>query len=276
MVDTLTVSGIPNPTADAEMLLGAVTGMSRGEVQAGVVLGRRLSREEADQAAALTMRRHAREPLQHITGIAPFRRLELSVGPGVFVPRPETEHMVEAAVDALRAAAEPSPLAVDLGTGSGAIALALAQEVPHARLLAVESSQDAYMWAVHNRNRLALDNVTVAFGEIGAILHDVRGEATLVVSNPPYIPDAAIPIDTEVHFFDPPAALYGGPDGLDIVREVEGEASRMLRSGGTVMIEHGEQQGEQIRRLFADRGWSAPATFPDLTMRDRFTTAVRP
>lgn len=276
MVRLLSASGIPDPSVDAELLICAVTGLSRGEVQAGIVLGRRLTREEAVRVSALAARRRTREPLQHITGAAPFRLLELAVGPGVFVPRPETEHMAEAAVDTLRASAEPRPLAVDLGTGSGALALTLANEVPNARVIGVESSVEAYMWAVHNRNRFALEAVTMAFGEIGEVLGDIRSEAALVVSNPPYIPDSAIPIDPEVHFFDPPAALYGGEDGLDIVRDVEREAWRMLRSGGTLMIEHGEQQGDQMRGLLAAAGWSAPATFPDLTMRERFTTAVRP
>jgi release factor glutamine methyltransferase len=145
-VELLTRAGVPSPDVDAELLLGFVLGMSRGEVQAKAITGTAISVADAATIAALVERRSAREPLQHITGRAPFRSLELAVGPGVFVPRPETEQVAQFAIDALRAAATPEPIGIDLGTGSGAIALALATEVPHARVYGVENSPEAFIW----------------------------------------------------------------------------------------------------------------------------------
>ena len=140
----LAAAGVPDPEVDADLLIGHVLGLSRGGVQARAVMGGALDDDEAAALEALVVRRAAREPLQHLTGRAAFRSLELAVGPGVFVPRPETEQVVQLAIDALRATAEPEPIAVDLGTGSGAIALSMATEVPHARVWAVENSPDAY------------------------------------------------------------------------------------------------------------------------------------
>ena len=180
---------------------------------------------------ALVARRATREPLQHLTGTAPFRHLELRVGPGVFVPRPETEIVAQLAIDALAAAASPSPIAVDLGTGSGAIALALATEVPHARVFAAENSVDAYVWTQGELRAVGADNAELAFIDLEQAFPELDGTVSVVASNPPYVPDAAIPRDPEVRFFDPPAALYGGDDGLDVVRVVsrDGPAPRAPR-----------------------------------------------
>jgi release factor glutamine methyltransferase len=190
--------------------------MSRGQVQAQVVTDAAVADADAAAVLELVARRSAREPLQHITGTAAFRSLELAVGPGVFVPRPETEGVAQLAIDALLAVPVASPLAVDLGTGSAAIALALATEVPHARVLAVESSPDAFAWA--QRNAAGVENLRLELGDLGDALHELDGTVDVVVSNPPYIPAAAIPRDPEVRLFDPAEALYGGPDGLDGVR----------------------------------------------------------
>jgi release factor glutamine methyltransferase len=228
-------------------------------VQAAIVRGDSVGEDDAAALDLLVARRSGREPLQHITGTAPFRHLELVVGPGVFVPRPETETVVQYAIDALLNAPEPAPIGVDLGTGSGAIALAMATEVPHARIFAAELSPDAHAWAT--RNTAGVENLTLA---------------SVVISNPPYVPDAAIPRDPEVRLFDPALALYGGEDGLDIVRVLSTRALRLLRSGGLLVIEHGELQGASIRELLTEDGWRAAATHRDLTLRDRTTTALRP
>jgi release factor glutamine methyltransferase len=274
-VERLAAAGVPTPEVDAELLIGHVTGLGRGELAAAIVMGRSLSARDAAQLSEYLARRAAREPVQHITGTAWFRSLRLSVGPGVFVPRPETELLVQYAIDELRAIADPQPIAVDLGTGSGAIALSIATEVPQSTVFAVENSVDAFVWARQNAEQVGATNATVVFDDIAHALTRLDGTVSLVVSNPPYVPDAAIPRDPEVRLHDPSHALYGGADGLDVVREVSATALRLLRPGGRVLIEHGELQGEAIRDLLAADGWSAPATFRDLTQRDRITSATR-
>jgi release factor glutamine methyltransferase len=274
-IATLTQAGVPQPDVDAELLIGHTLGMGRGEIQAAVVMGRPISREQATQIAELAERRATREPLQHILGVAPFRTLELAVGPGVFVPRPETEHVAQFAIDALGAVPDPEPIGIDLGTGSGAIALAMATEVPHARIFAVENSVDAFIWARENFTRVAAPNATLIFDDLARAFAELDGQASVVISNPPYVPDAAVPRDPEVRLYDPPAALYGGADGLDVVRQLSRTAARLLRPGGTLVIEHGELQGEAIRGILTADGWNAAATFRDLTQRDRTTTALR-
>lgn len=268
-------AGVPGPAVDAELLIGHVLGMGRGQVQAAIVMGREVSGEHADEIAALVERRATREPLQHILGVAPFRALELFVGPGVFVPRPETEQVAQFAIDALGADSDPEPIGIDLGTGSGAIALAMATEVPHARIYAAENSVDAFIWAKQNFRKVGASNATLIFDDLAGAFSELDGQVSVVISNPPYVPAAAIPRDPEVRFFDPAAALYGGEDGLDVVRQLSVTAARLLRPGGTLVIEHGELQGEAIRDILTRDGWRAAATFRDLTQRDRTTTALR-
>ena len=275
-VERLAVAGVADPQVDAELLLAHVVAGSRGGVQAASFRGDALAPEDAARFDALVARRATREPLQHLTGRAPFRHLELRVGPGVFVPRPETEMVAQLGIDALRAAASPSPVAVDLGTGSGAIALALATEVPHAQVHAAENSAEAFVWAQENFREVGAENARLVFIDLEDAFPDLDGTVSVLVSNPPYVPDAAIPRDPEVRLFDPPAALYGGEDGLDVVRVLSRVGLRLLHGGGTMVIEHGEWQGEAIRGILAAEGWRAAATHPDLTMRDRATTALRP
>ncbi|KAF2415298.1 protein-(glutamine-N5) methyltransferase, release factor-specific [Microbacterium sp. B35-04] len=274
--DRLAAAGIADPVVDAELLAAFVLGGGRGGVQAAAIRGDTLTQADSDRLDELVARRATREPLQHITGTAPFRHLELRVGPGVFVPRPETEMVAQLAIDALRAAASASPVAVDLGTGSGAIALAMATEVPHARVFAAENSVDAYVWTKENFVHVGADNATLAFIDLAHAFPELDGTVSVVASNPPYVPDAAIPRDPEVRFFDPPAALYGGEDGLDVVRVLSRVGLRLAHPGGTLVIEHGEWQAEAIRGILAADGWRAAATHPDLTQRDRATTALRP
>lgn len=269
-------AGVPTPAVDAELLAAHLLGLGRGELQAKTVTGATLDPAQAGEYERLVDRRAGREPLQHITGVAGFRSLELAVGPGVFVPRPETEHVAQLAIDALRAVPVENPVAVDLGTGSGAIALALATEVPHASVVAVENSVEAFVWARQNAATIGAANLRLVFTDLAEALPELDGEVDVVVSNPPYIPDAAVPRDPEVQRFDPPAALYGGEDGLDVVRRVSRTALRLLRPGGLVVIEHGDEQGPVMAELLRADGWTAVATHQDLTRRDRATTGLAP
>ncbi|MGV3714011.1 peptide chain release factor N(5)-glutamine methyltransferase [Pseudolysinimonas sp.] len=274
-VSVLTEARVPSPEADAELLVAHVLGLSRGQVQAKAVTGASLDVEERHAVLELVERRAAREPLQHLTGRAAFRQLELAVGPGVFVPRPETELVAQLGIDALLAVPSPTPRGADLGTGSGAIALALATEVPHAEIVAVENSPRAFIWARENAASVGAENLRLVFADLRQALPELDGQLDVVVSNPPYIPLGAIPRDPEVRLHDPEAALYGGEDGLDVVRAVSATARRLLRPGGTLVLEHGELQGSEIRDLLTADGWKAAATTRDLLGRDRATTALR-
>lgn len=275
--DVLRSAGVPDPNVDAELLLAWSIGpdASRGALHAAVIRGDALTPEQHASFRAAVARRAAREPLQHITGTAPFRHLSLRVGPGVFVPRPETELVAQLAIDQLHVAAEPEPIAVDLGTGSGAIALAMATEVPRARIAAVERSEKAIAWTRRNVDAIAPD-LDLRHGDLADAFGDLDGRVTVVASNPPYVPDDAVPRDDEVRLHDPAAALYGGADGLDVVRVISRVGLRLARSGGMIVLEHGEWQGEQVRAILAVDGWLGAATHPDLTSRDRATTAVHP
>ena len=274
-VTRLAAAGVPDPEVDAELLLGHVLGLSRGGVQARLVVGGGLDEADAAALESLVARRERREPLQHLTGRAAFRSLELAVGPGVFVPRPETEQVAQLAIDALRATAEPEPIAVDLGTGTGAIALAMATEVPHARVWAVENSPEAFPWTRRNVDEVGAENLELVFGDLATALPELDGRVAVVISNPPYVPAGEIPVDPEVHLHEPVAALYGGPDGLDVVRVLSRRASELLHPGGVLVIEHAETQSAQIASILAGDGWRAIAHHRDLTSRDRATTAVR-
>ena len=274
-IGTLAAAGVPNPEVDAELLIGHVMSISRGQVQARAIGGAVLGLEDYLAVATAVERRAAREPLQHITGRAPFRHLELAVGPGVFVPRPETELAAQLAIDALLEVPHPAPRALDLGTGSGAIAIAVATEVPYASVVAVEASPAAFIWAKQNARELAGDNLRLVFGDLADVLPEASEAFDLVVSNPPYIPQGAIPRDPEVRLHDPEMALFGGADGLDLVRVISRRALVWLRPGGALVLEHAEQQGPAVRALLEADGWRTMMTHRDLLGRDRATTATR-
>ncbi|MDH2445100.1 peptide chain release factor N(5)-glutamine methyltransferase [Amnibacterium sp. CER49] len=269
----LAAAGVESARADAELLLAHELGESRGRVQALALTGGDVDRDALARFARLVERRADREPLQHLTGRAAFRTVELAVGPGVFVPRPETEVVAQLAIDAARGM--EAPVVVDLATGSGAIALAVAAEVPAAAVTGVERNAAALAWAQRNAADLALPNARIAQGDLADALPELDGGVDVVVSNPPYIPDGMIPRDPEVRLHDPADALFGGPDGLDPMRAVVATAVRLLRAGGLLVVEHGEHQGEAVRALLDPAVWGAPATHPDLTGRDRATTARR-
>jgi release factor glutamine methyltransferase len=259
-------AGVPSPRFDAEELAAYVHGVKRGELHS-------VPDTEFDarywEAVA---RREAREPLQHITGRAFFRYLELQVGPGVFVPRPETETVVGWAIDAVRAMDVAEPRIVDLCTGSGAIALALAQEVPRSRVHAVELSEDALAWARKNTEGSKVD---LRQGDALTAFPELDGQVDLVVSNPPYIPLTEWEhVAPEARDHDPELALFSGEDGLQAIRGIERAAHRLLRPGGVVVVEHADSQGGQVPWIFEeDAGWADAADHPDLNNRPRFTTA---
>ncbi|WP_372512002.1 peptide chain release factor N(5)-glutamine methyltransferase [Frankia umida] len=275
----LAAAGVASPRADAEQLAAFVLGIGRAQL----LLVDDLPAPTATRFEALVRRRAAREPLQHLTGIAGFRYLDLAVGPGVFIPRPETESVVGWAIDALRAAgasgggAEVAPVCVDLCAGSGTIALALAGEVPGARVHAVEREPAALDWLRRNVTSTGLaveiHEADVA-DEPPPSLARLDATVDLVVSNPPYLPDAdRATVEPEVGVHDPAAALWGGPDGLRVVRAVVRLAARLLRPGGLLVIEHADGHGESAPALLrADGRWQDVADHPDLGGRDRFVT----
>jgi release factor glutamine methyltransferase len=226
--------------------------------------------------------RARRVPLQHLTGKAGFRRLELSVGPGVFIPRFETEFVAGLAITHLLrhclggGRALGVPKVVDLCTGSGAIALAIKDEVPAAEVHGVELSDLAHAWAIRNRHGLGLD-VDIRLGDATLAFPDLEGDVDVVVSNPPYIPMGAIPNDPEVRDHDPAVALYGGSsDGLRIPLRVAARAAVLLRPGGFFVMEHADLQGDSLpRALGATGSWHDIQDHVDLNGRPRAVTAVR-
>ncbi len=316
--EELADAGVASPQADAEVLLAHALGVDRGELRRLVVLGREVPDDAAGTFAGLVARRAAREPLQHLTGVAPFRHLELAVGPGVFVPRPETEEVAQVAIDEaakITGERDGGAVVVDLCTGSGAIALAVATEVPGAHVHAVELDKDAHAWAERNVDALSAAAAGIeAGGEAGGeagieagqdagttpetaperivrlvkgdartALYGIDGTADVVVSNPPYVPSDAVPVDPEVAEHDPAVALYGlGPDGLEVPRGITDAAARLLRPGGLYVMEHAEVQAEAARAMVAAARdaegrpvFGEPETRKDLTGRPRMVVARR-
>lgn len=265
---------VASPRADAETLLAHVVGLSRPEVVRRALLGRELG--EGDRAAYLELvhERAARVPLQHLTGIAMFAGLELQVGPGVFVPRPETELLVELAVCALEDLRDA--IVVDLCAGSGAIALAIKQRVPSATVVGVEVSEQAHAWSLRNRDRTGLE-VDMRLGAAQGAGEDLHGQVDLVTCNPPYIPLGAVPQDPEVRDHDPEIALYGGSeDGLRLPLEMAQRAATLLRPAGTLLLEHADTQGVSLpAALRMQRVWREVSDHPDLAGRPRVTRAHR-
>ena len=273
-VRTLSEAGVASPEYDAVALAAHALGVDQGEVRRLMVLGAPVP----EAYAGLVAERASRVPLQHLTGRAWFRGLELEVGPGVFVPRPETEVVAGWAIDVAAAcvgAGNGLPVVVDLCSGSGAIALSVKAEVPEARVVAVEVSDLAVAWALRNRDRLGLD-VELVHDDAVTALADLT-EVDVVVSNPPYIPTVAEPVDPEVRDHDPHVALYGGSeDGLAIPRLVAARAARLLRPGGVLVMEHADTQGQSLpAALRASGSWSHVEDRVDLTGRPRATVAVR-
>lgn len=285
----LTSAGVPSGRHDAEALMCLLLQVPRGRLD----LGKHLSERENRKFSELITTRSKRVPLQHITGIAPFRHIELEVGPGVFVPRPETELPVEAALRHLKqqVADHQRAKVFDLGSGSGAIAISLAVECGHLDVVAVEKSGEAITWLEKNiaahlaQIEKANSTLVVEAADFTQPISDwaptfVR-DVDLVISNPPYVPDHAQPREPEVANYDPPLALYGGADGLDVTRAVIANAAELLKSGGLLVIEHGDEQGvgagtSGVPGLVKDSGnFHDVNDRLDLNAKPRFTTAVR-
>ncbi|ASN39761.1 protein-(glutamine-N5) methyltransferase, release factor-specific [Arthrobacter sp. 7749] len=268
----LEAADVPSPKVDAELLAAHVLGVSRGRLATMVMLGESFSESDAPAFAQLIASRAERIPLQHLTRVAYFRYLDLFVGPGVFVPRPETESVVQLAIDV--AATLTNPLMVDLGTGSGAIAGSLAHEVPGARVYAVELSEQAYAYAARNLEPLG---VTLVRGDLTDALPELDGRCDVVVSNPPYIPANAVPREPEARDHDPAMALYGGgEDGMVLPRAAAASAARLLHPGGYFVMEHAEVQAPAMAAMFRTTGhWENVKTHQDLNGRDRATSGVR-
>lgn len=227
--------------------------------------------------ADLVARRADRVPLQHLLGTAAFRYLELQVGPGVFVPRPETEVLVDAVLAELRRShVADAPVVVDLCAGPGTIGLSVAHEHPSAVVHLVERDPDAFAWLQRNRPE-GNPRVHLHLGDAADALPELDGTVDVVASNPPYVAEhERALVDPEVRDHDPEVALFAGADGLDVVRVVERSAWRLLKPGGFVAIEHSDRQGESVPALLRDHGWLELADHDDLTGRPRFTTGWRP
>lgn len=273
--EALAAAGVPTPRPDAELLAAHVLGVPRGRVALG-----EFTEAQASTYRALVAERARRAPLQHLTGTAPFRYLELEVGPGVFIPRPETELLVSWGLSALRSRPDPAAPAtvVDLCAGSGAIALAVAEEAPQTCVYAVERAPEAYAWLRRNARRRAAAGdppVTAVAGDVAdpTVLAALDGRVDLVLSNPPYVP-AGTPVDPEVAEYDPPAAVFGGPDGLAVIRAVIDCAARLLAPGGQAGIEHDDTHHRAVPDLFAAHGrFRDIRDHRDLAGRSRYTTA---
>jgi release factor glutamine methyltransferase len=268
-------AGIASPEADAVELAAFALGTDAGDVRRRMVLRDAADAGFLDAYDGLVGERLTRIPLQHLTGRAHFRRITLAVGPGVFVPRPETEVTAGLAIDAASAVGRDA-VVVDLCTGSGAIALAIKDELRAATVLAVELSHLAHGWAVANRDRLGLD-VDVRLGDATSAFEDLAGRVDVVVSNPPYIPVGAVPVDPEVRDHDPELALYGGSaDGLAVPLAVAARAAVLLREGGVLVMEHADSQGGSLPTALRATGeWAEVVDHLDLTGRPRTTVAVR-
>src|SRR6478736_5445298 len=267
----LAAAGVPSPKVDAELLAGHLLGVGPGRLRA-MVLG---DTPAPEGYAELVAERARRIPLQHITGVAHFRYPELAGGPGVFIPRPETESVVQLVIDWLRDAAPSAhPKVVDLGTGSGAIAGSIAHEVPGAEVHAVEFSEFAHAWGAKNLLPLG---VRLVRGDLRDALPEHNGTFDVVVSNPPYIPAEAVPNEPEVALHDPPEALYGrGADGMELPAAAAASAARLLVPGGYFVMEHAEVQAGWIAAMLERSGlWSGVRTHLDLNGRERATSAVR-
>ena len=261
-------------SVDAETLFAHLLGLTRMELHNPIALERALAEVNDESAivdgyAELVQRRCSHEPVQYLTGTAGFRKLDLVVGPGVLVPRPETEGLVE---EVLRHIANlPGPVSViDLGAGSGAMAISIATEAPNTHVIAVEKSADAIEWLKQN---VAFhdQSIRIVQGDVADVLDGVKCD--VVVANPPYVPDSQ-PLPKDVANFEPAIALFGGPDGLELPKRFIDAAARLLKTGGLLAIEHTETQGESIAKLLST-DFTQISLHLDLTGRPRWSSAIR-
>lgn len=293
-------AGVEVPEHDAAVLFAHVLGGTLADLRTGMAMGRTMAEYGAqvssmeglqhDESAAATMlsevvrRRCAREPLQHIVGHAPFRYLDVAVGPGVFVPRPETEMAVDLALDWIGEQSLEAPCVVDYCAGSGVIGLSVAVECAHSEVWAVELSDEALPWTRRNAERVADSHPSVrgryhlVQGDALApdTLGELRGKVDVVVTNPPYVPNSAVPEQPEVRLYDPAMALYGGSDdGLLFPERLMVRAASMLRLGGLLVMEHDISQGEALVSWALEHGFARAHTVADWAGRPRFVVACR-
>nr|WP_236023549.1 peptide chain release factor N(5)-glutamine methyltransferase [Bifidobacterium miconis] len=278
-------AGVDTPEHDAKLLLAEAAGRELRDVDKAMLMGDEwpLDEKAAARFREMTERRARREPLQYIVGHAPFRYLDLAVGPGVFIPRPETETVVQAGLDWLTRNRIATPRVVDLCAGSGAIGLSVVTEVRGAQVWAVELSPDAYRWternrdAVARRDPLAGYNYTLEQGDATSplTLPQLDGTIDLVITNPPYVPLADIPEQPEVRDHDPDLALYGGSaDGVLIPERIIMRAAKLLRPGGALVMEHDISQGDRLAAFAHANGFTEARTENDWTGRPRFLFGV--
>jgi release factor glutamine methyltransferase len=266
VTEQLRHAGIASPELETRLLVDHVNEHLAEGARRGALL-------------ALVERRCRREPLEHLVGKVRFRSLDRLVGPGVFVPQPETSSVVQWAVDRLNellTAGVTHPLCVDLCTGSGTIALSLSAEVPAAAVHAVELDPGALAWTQRNAKHHGLP-VTLHQGHVAHALAHLDGQVDLVASNPPYVATGEMEqVRPEVRDHDPAIALGAGSDGLDIIRAVESTARRLLRPGGLLVVEHSDRQGKSAPAVFNDEAtWANVQDHLDHDGLDRFVTAVR-
>ncbi|MEV6326010.1 peptide chain release factor N(5)-glutamine methyltransferase [Nocardia sp. NPDC051787] len=276
-IETLRTAGVHSPQADAEHLAAHVLGVERTRL----ALTPLVPPGKLAEYRELVDRRAQRIPLQHLTGTAVMGALDLAVGPGVFVPRPETELLFAWALAQLEALPhDHAPIVVDLCTGSGALALAIAHARPDADVHAIELDPEALVWARRNADdRIAAGDTPITLYADDAtdptLLTDLDGRVDVVVSNPPYIPEGAR-LDPEVAEHDPPIALFGGSDGLSVIRGMIPNITRLLRPGGGVAIEHDDTNGSALAALLAEHGqFTDIVEHPDLAGKPRFVAAIR-
>ena len=262
----LAEAGVGSPRTDAELLAAHAAGTDRGQL-AFADTGPEF-RERYDELVA---QRAKRVPLQHLTGTAAFGPVTVHVGPGVFIPRPETESLLEWAV---AQELSPHPVIIDLCTGSGALALALSKNWPDAGIIAVDDSEDALCYARRNTAGTPVELIQADVTAPG-VLAELDGQADLVMANPPYIPDGAA-LEHEVAEHDPPHALFGGPDGMAVIDRIVELAARLLRDGGRCAVEHDDTTSARTVEAFTrTERFVDVAARHDLTGRPRFVTAVR-
>lgn len=265
------------------LLLSQLCGVSPGQIQAVAMLGGKMNAictdDQIVQFSSWLWRRKNREPLQHIMGHAPFRFLDLDVGHGVFIPRPETELLVDDALEFVHTQKMEAPIIVDLCAGSGALGLAAATEIPDSTVYAVELFDEAFAYAQRNVYKVGAErNYTLIQGDATnpQILEDINGTVDIVLSNPPYVPQTDIPTQTEVREFDPESALYGGSsDGMLIPQKIMKRAYDLLKSGGLLVMEHDWQQGSVTRECAHSVGFVHTVTKQDLAKKDRYLYALK-
>ncbi len=276
-VSYFTTQGVDAPRRSAEWVLSAATSLSR--VQLYTLYERPLTAQERERLRELIRARASGMPLQYVTGEVCFRHVVLSVRPGVFIPRPETEVLVDVVLEHLDACVDRAePMVADLCTGSGAVALSIAHERPLARVWATEIAEDAARAAAENAERLGLaQRVVILTGDLAEPLPiELRGTLDVLVSNPPYVPTADIPaIPAEVADFEPRIALDGGPEGLDVARRIMAQAADWLAAGGLLAMELDTGACALAAAELSTRGFAEVAVRPDLTGRDRIVTGRR-